>query len=296
MTMFIDLLDAVRAFDDSVKFLLPTPKERKTTPSKFTAEVAILTSTADEFDSITSFIKELKKIGTEADDSCTYYSGVLTCGGVETAIVLPYPHDMGVPSTVSLTTKILSAFHPKYAFMVGIAAGNKNVNNIGDILIAENTINYEKVVAIERKDGTKRSKFMQSSEGINKSLKTKLNQFARSDSIERIRVEYPEKDKIPHDLACQMGLMVTGSSIVRSQSKVDELVQDYHNVVGLDMETSGFYYAAAHTFSSAPQFVSIKGVSDFGDNQDHKLSAADRKKYALYTSSRALVEFVEHHL
>jgi len=86
---------------------------------------------------------------------------------------------------------------------------------------------------------------MQTPDSINRSLKTKLSQFASSDLIRQIQDSYPEKHKIDKELNCKMGLLVTGNSLVRSQLKVDEINQSYLNVIGLDMETHGFYYAAA---------------------------------------------------
>ena len=88
--------------------------------------------------------------------------------------------------------------------------------------------------------------------------------------------------------------MVTGSSLVRSESKIAEINETYHNIKGLDMETHGFYYAARNTFDDyQPYFVSIKSVSDFGDNTKHKLTTDERRKYALFTSSNALVKIIQ---
>jgi nucleoside phosphorylase len=287
-----DLITAVSAFNHAAQSILPArpPSEGADKP---TFDLAIVTATADEFDSVTELLANQVKIEGEADDSCTYYSFILSRDRKEFSVVVPYPLDMGIPSAVCVTTKILSNFHPDHIFMTGIAAGNKNVNKFGDILIAEKSINYDEVVSIEKKDGTQRSKFMQNSDSINKNLKSKLSQFARSGSIAEIRESYPDKVKIKHPLRCHIGLVVTGSTMVRSQIKVDEIVRDYHNVIGLDMETCGFYYSAAHTLSkNVPKFVSIKSVSDFGDQRTYPLTPAERKRYALYTSSHALIEFI----
>jgi nucleoside phosphorylase len=260
--------------------------------------IGVITASPDEFASIRSLLIDVKQVQTsDVNDSVSYYTGILRGVGKEFSIILPYPLDMGISSAVVLTTKIITNFHPKYLFMVGIAAGNKKINNIGDILIAEKSLNYNEVVEVEKKDKTTSRKFMQNPDSINKHLKTQLSQFSNSDHIKEIESAYAEKDKIEKRLKCSIGLMVTGSSLVRSQSKVEEINETYLNVIGLDMETHGFYYASAHNLKQmSPYFASIKAVSDFGDNTEHKMTSSQRKSYALHTSSNAFKHFVLNYL
>ncbi|HRI34706.1 MAG TPA: hypothetical protein PLD02_13220 [Saprospiraceae bacterium] len=137
---------------------------------------------------------------------------------------------------------------------------------------------------------------MQNTDSINKNFKSRLAIFSRSDIIKNIKNEYSNKSEMPIDLTCHIGLMVTGSSLIRSSIHMAEINQSYHGVKGLDMETHGFYYAASHSKNSAPYFVSIKSVSDFGDDTNHKLNASLRKEYALHTSSSALFHFIREYL
>lgn len=255
--------------------------------------IGVITASPDEFNSIKSLLTNVAEQKIDAADSVSYHIGTLEGNGKKFRVVLPYPLDMGVASAVITTTKTIANFHPKYLFMVGVACGNKKVNKIGDILIAEKSLNYNEVVEIERKDKSTVKKFMQNPDSINKHLKTQLSQFADSDIIKKIESSYDKKDNVSTTLKCSIGLLVTGSSLMRSQTKVEEINETYHNVIGLDMETSGFYYASAHCLKQdAPYFVSIKSVSDFGDNDNHGLPGPERKKYALHTSSNAFKSFV----
>jgi nucleoside phosphorylase len=297
MKEFIDLIKRVSTFKTESEELFGTTHKKNKSHLKQVIEIGIITATPDEFQSIKSLLIDVEKIEIENDDSITYYNGVLSNESKSFKIIIPYPLEMGIPSVVNATTKVISNFHPKYLFMVGIAAGNKNVNNIGDILIAEKSINYNEVVEIEKKDKTTMKKFMQNSDSINKYFKTLLSQFSNSTLIKEIQDDYPKKAKIEQKLKCKMGMLVTGNSLVRSQTKVDEINQSYHNVVGLDMETNGFYFSAAHTLKmGVPYFVSLKSVSDFGDNSSHKLTSDERRHYALYTSANALKQFILNYL
>ena len=256
-------------------------------------DLAILTSTLDEFDSIKSLISNCSEL-TITNDNHIFYSGKIVTKSGDLSVVLPVPIAMGIEATVSLTTKTLTYFIPKYIFMVGICAGNKNVTKIGDVIIAEKALNYNEIVEVEKKDASTFKKFMQNADSINVKLKTKLNLFSRSEIISEIKDSYDDKADFSEPLTCSVGLMVTGSSLMRSETKIAEINDSYHNVKGLDMETSGFYFSCCNTFDDkSPYFVSIKSVSDFGDNASYKLSLQQRKKYALYTSSQALIRFIK---
>ena len=76
-----------------------------------------------------------------------------------------------------------------------------------------------------------------------------------------------------------------------------EINGTYVGVKGLEMETYGLYYCVTRVFKDyAPNFLSIKSVSYFGDNNNHKLGTKDRRKYSLYTSSNVLRRFINYYL
>lgn len=294
-------------FDSKGKEVLgSTLEDKKITGSKTQASMSakvdvfhlgVITASPDEFNAIKALLIDWEQLPNYPNDSVSYYSGTLDRNGKKFSVILPHPLDMGMSPAAILTTKVISNFSPKYLFMIGIAAGNKKLSNIGDILIAEKSLNYHEVVELERKDNSQSQKFMQTPDSINKHLKTELTQFSNSDHIKEIQSLYPDQNKISKTLKCSLGLVVTGCSLLRSQTKVEEINEMYPNVVGLDMETHAFYYAAAHSLRQLPPyFVSIKSVSDFGDNTDHKLAPSERKKYALHTASMAFEKFVSHYI
>jgi nucleoside phosphorylase len=295
-----DLLEIVKKTlsfrEEAIQVLGIEPKRRKTTLKLFPYDIAIITSTLDEFDSIKNLIDNCSEFLVQ-NDSHIFYSGTVETKSGKLSVILPVPIAMGIEASVSITTITLNFFSPKYIFMSGICAGNKNVTRIGDIIIAEKALNYNEIVEVEKKGATKVKKFMQNADSINGKLKTKLSLFSRSTIISKIKDSYEDNHLFPEPLACSAGLMVTGSSLVRSETKIAEINDSYHNVKGLDMETSGFYFSCCNTFSEKqPYFVSIKSVSDFGDNITHKLSTQQRKKYALFTSSQAIIRFIKEEL
>src|SRR5688500_16175556 len=85
---------------------------------------------------------------------------------------------MGVASASIHATKSIINFSPTYLFMVGICAGIKAVTNIGDIVIAEKTIDYNEVVEIENSDSSIRTKFMNNVVDMPSTIKSKCLLFS----------------------------------------------------------------------------------------------------------------------
>ena len=297
MKELIDIVQKTFKFEQEAHKIFGTsPSNKLFFENLINYDVAIITASLDEFDMIKKQLSNCSELET-TNDNHIFYSGKLPAKSGLLKVVLPVPIGMGIEATVSLTTKTLTYFNPKYIFMVGICAGNKKVTKIGDIIIAEKALNYNAIMEVERKDASTVKKFMQNANSINTKLKTKLELFSRSKIISEIKESYEDKEIHSSPLSCSVGLMVTGSSLMRSETKIAEINESYHNVKGLDMETNGFYFTSCNTFDDKqPYFVSIKSVSDFGDNTKYKLTAEQRKKYALHTCSQTLLRFMETEL
>jgi nucleoside phosphorylase len=260
-------------------------------------DAVIITASGDEFEAAKSILETVKPVTFNKNDSTIYFQGTIQSKKKTLKVLIPFPYSMGIEAASSLTTKVVSNFRPRYIFMIGICAGNKNLCKVGDIIIVEKSLNYHSVVEIERTDDTKDKKFMHNLCSINGHIKNQLEIFEKSDELKDIKDQYPEKDKIESPLKAHIGLLVTGSSLLRSASVMKEINETYVGVKGLDMETYGLYYSATQVFKDyAPNFLSVKSVNDFGDNGSHKLGSKERRKYSLYTSSNALKRFINGYL
>jgi nucleoside phosphorylase len=291
MDNILELFKKCSQFSHDARGILGTSQKILGVESLF--DIGIITSTDDEFNTIKNLIENCVEYEPEQSDSTIYYKGIIHSAQKDFKVILPYPLAMGLEASVCITTKLISCFNPSYLFMSGICAGNKNITNIGDIVIAEKSVNYNNVVEIDKEGRDSKKKFMQNADSINKKFKARLSLFSHSPLIASIKDEYPDKQKFPKDLGCHIGLVVTGSSLVRSAPKIKEISDTYHGVIAMDMETHGFYFTASNSVKEiSPIFVSIKGVSDFGDDTSHAVSSDDRRKYALYTSSMALFTFI----
>lgn len=243
----IKILQKASAFSLEAKEEFPMPDSNLTKFSK--RDVAILTSSAKEFNELIQKLDNVRELKSENDDSIIYYLADLKTNKRRLEIVVPYPTTMGIEGSVNTTSKTISYFSPELILMCGICAGNKRVTNIGDLIIAEKSVNYNNVVEIE-KDTGKRKKFMQSADSINKNLKARLSLFASNGAFAMTMKRIDIGSELQKPPSCQIGMMVTGSSLLRSNQKMDEINDSYHGVKGMDMETHGFYFAATNSSKS----------------------------------------------
>lgn len=136
---------------------------------------------------------------------------------------------------------------------------------------------------------------MQSIISISSHLKSKLYLFLKSENANDIS-NHPVLKKIDRSVEFHFGMIVTGSGLIRNNTKISQLSKDYHNIKGLDMETYGMYKAVEQSLKfNAPRFISIKAVSDFGDSTKHKeiASSKERNSLALFTSVKTLELFIK---
>lgn len=262
-----------------------------------TYDIVVITATAEEFESIENCLNNFEEIELDEHDSIIYFHGEIDSKKGILKVLLPFPQSKGMSAASNLTTKLLK-YQPEFVFMVGIAAGNKNVSQIGDILIADKSINYNEVVEVEKKDSEEiKKKFMQTANSIDPNLKSKMTIMQKKMDYKSLKNSFHDAYKIGNVPKILIGTIVTGSSLVRSQKKIKEINDSYHGVIGLDMETYGVYYCCSHSSKNKPpNFVSIKSVSDFGDNKNHKMNSTERKEYALYSSAFVFQYYLMNHL
>src|SRR5690606_10199971 len=121
-------------------------------------DAVIITASSDEFESVKSIVESIKPVIFNKNDSTIYYQGTIQSKKKAIKVLIPFRYSMGIEAASSMTAKVISNFRPRYIFMVSICARNKNLCKVGDIIIAEKSLNYHSVIEIERKDEIKDKK------------------------------------------------------------------------------------------------------------------------------------------
>ena len=80
-----------------------------------------------------------------------------------------------------------------------------------------------------------------------------------------------------------IGPIVSGASVVTDPEIVQDVLDNQdRNVLGIEMEIYGMYYAADWAINPKPKYIALKAVSDFANQE----KSDDYHKYASYTSAK----------
>lgn len=210
----------------------------------------------------------------------SYQTGILELDGVERRLVCAHLAQMGPVASAHAATALLCEFRPRVLLMTGICGGFADHVNIGDIVLAEKSWDWQ---AGKWKDGgaapadaeTSATPTDTTDRGFQARLETALDQRGASSelvadaraldgSIHAIHEAYQgvKPEKAPKLV---VGPMVTGSSVVAS-TDIQTLFREQHRkMVGVDMECYGLYYAAEQHGGSPVKTICIKSVSDLAD-------------------------------
>ena len=297
------LKEVIMLAEDDMKNFRTTTSDLKFEKKEQDLLIGIITATLNEHNSVMSLLKNHVISPFDEKDSNTYYEGFFEKENKRIKVVLTKTHHQGIPAASTTTTKLILKYNPKVIFMVGHQAGNKNLKDthkLGHILIGEESVDYQQNEIIQKKGDNIviEERDRKRSININSWLKSQLELFSQNQNIlDAIKQGYSNKTKFVDQLKAYVGKIVSGSALLRSTSRFDEIISQNPGLIGLDMETHGVYYACQNTLTQLePMFVSIKSISDFGEQgvnyEDALKLPSVRQEYACYTSANFIWHFI----
>jgi nucleoside phosphorylase len=220
-------------------------------------------------------------------DPMVYYSGTLrTINGNNYKIIACAVNKMGMHASAIVSSMMINKFNIQYIFMTGMCAGIKGKElNYGDIIIAENTIDYGAGKLIE-KDDLFEFKPEPHQLPSDQNLISKVYDFIRSkDELFKIQQGY-KGFQYKTMLNAHVAPIASGSYVLSSKSFVSSIAKTNRKLLAIDMEGFGMYLACHYFNKTKPLF--IKSICDFGDeNKDDTFQT-----YASYTSAQFLYSFL----
>lgn len=156
------------------------------------------------------------------------------------------------------TTQILHSLKPNYVFLVGIAAGIKDVS-IGDIIVGTKAYGYES--GKETEEGFHaRPDVIYSS----KQLVELAKQVARENQPESFKIEF--------------GAIAGGNRVINTEKNTLQIIKRFYNdTKALEMESIGFSRAAQEAKVS---FLNIRGISDLAINKNDSFQGLAARRAA----------------
>jgi nucleoside phosphorylase len=235
---------------------------------------------------------EWEKFSIEGDNNLYHRTKIKTSNSKSISIVTATLNQMGSVASSCLTTTIVNNFHPNAVILVGIAAGKSSPDrHIGDILIAQQVVDYSSGKISLNKDKQKRFNPDPHPIQINEKLLGILNDLSRDasylDHIKRSWRSSPPSTS----LNIHVGTLGTGEQVVVNPQVISDIEEHWRKLLGIEMEAYGVYFAALKATNPAPYFWCFKSVSDFADTK----KSDDFQPYAAYTAAEYCNYFLINH-
>lgn len=243
-------------------------------------DIAVITALEEELKQIKDLLNEVKVISYPMDDSI-YFEGILYNKEHPIHVIASSAMQMGMVAAATLTTRIIHNFVPKYIVMTGIAAGIKKHTNLGDAVVASFSWDYGagKEIVADNGFGRHLNSFLPVSAEpglLSKVKRLQLDKQFLNDIADGFNGQMPDtKFKIV------IGPMATGAAVIANPEKIQEIINNQNrDVVAVEMEAYGMYYAAEWAIEPKPGFLAIKSICDYADQKKDD----DYHNYAIYTS------------
>lgn len=247
-------------------------------------DIAVICALKEEIDFIAEGLQDVKEMNVEYDDDI-YHTGYFEKDGQKIRVVFSNASQMGMVAAASLATKMINNFIPKYIVMTGITGGAKpGKMNYGDIIVASKAWDYR-----AGKDIIKEEEHLHMNSIDQKSIDATLLGYCRrlqSDTatLNSIQENFKHGKTPETNLQLLIGPIASGASVVTDPEIVEDIINNQdRDVLGIEMEIYGMYYAAYCGLSPKPKFIALKSVSDFANQGKND----DFHAYASYTSAKA---------
>jgi len=196
--------------------------------------------------------------------------------------------EMGLSIAASYTTQLMHMFRPRYFAMLGMCCGFKESDlektaKLGDVIVARQTANWDEGKysdseikldpmfhhrAIERSpENSTTEEIKQILEDVGDEIESELKSLYESEKYASCHSEIEGFDT---SAKLHFELLLSGSSVVNSASKVEQIKKRFSSAVGLEMEAHSVYSAQNCLLGLKPKTLVLKGVADYGDGSKTK--------------------------
>lgn len=192
---------------------------------------------------------------------------------------------MGMTNTAILATKMILKFKPKIIVMLGICAGKRGSVDLGNIIVADRTFDYQ---AGKVKEEDSKEIFYPDPEVFQLDT-TFLNKFSDTKDVwtndiasvwrELSGTKFKEPD-------VHIGLVGSGAAVMAKNNTFIEIEKSNRKILAIDMEAYSVFVAAEKTVSkNKPRALVIKSVQDYADTKkDETIGDEQKDEYREYGS------------
>lgn len=217
-------------------------------------------------------------------DATQYHAGTFRRrdGSIGRVVAARAPR-MGMPASAALAMKVGLLFRPRFMAMVGICAGRKGETNLGDLVAANPTWDYGSGKHTV-KDGKPIFKPAPDPLSLTTHVRGIVERFeGEHETTLQIRNAFPgaKPASVPK---LHLGPFASGAAVVGRAAIMEEVQDQHRKLLAIDMEAFGLASAATELPKPQPDFLVLKGVSDFADEE----KGDSHRDYAAFMSAQFL--------
>jgi nucleoside phosphorylase/CheY-like chemotaxis protein len=220
----------------------------------------------------------------KAGDATHYHAGTFRRldGSIGRVVAARAPR-MGMPASAALAMKVGLLFRPRFMAMVGICAGRKGETNLGDLVAANPTWDYGSGKHAV-KDGKPIFKPAPDPFPLTTHVRGIVERF-EGEHEATLHVRNAFQGAKPASVPkLHIGPFASGAAVVARAAMMEEVQDQHRKLLAIDMEAFGLASAATELPRPQPDFLILKGVSDFADEE----KGDSHREYAAFMSAQFL--------
>ncbi len=246
-------------------------------------DFVVITALEEERGALLSKLRGARKLDKGSADVHTYYRALVRStrhDRAEYQVVVTSLLNMGPINAAAQATSVVSRWKPRYVLLVGIACGVPGEVSHGDVLIASQVADY----TLGKQNGGRQVRWEVFPCGA--SLLDSANnispKWTSSIRLERPSTGKPERHK---------GVVASGGDVISDDQVVAAYSESWPKLIGIEMEAGGTA-AGVHQTAERPEFLMIKGVSDFGKDK-HEPDVVPWREYAYHVAAAFAVALIK---
>lgn len=239
-------------------------------------DVLLLAPMPDDQAALLDLLPTARRLEPTEQDNLVYHEAeIAATSGTRRYRVIVCQCDVGRPQSTGNATRAIERWQPRYVILVGIAGGVRGEVQLGDVLIADQVVDYEQqkveLAGVQPRDRTYPTS-------------VRLQNVAKN----LAQQEWLALSRLPHTTGgtsvVRHGPVATGDSVVAAGGFLAPVRSRWPKLMGVEMEGASVALAVLQS-PHRPDFMMVRGVSDLADDQKKVEQEAGWRPYARHIAA-----------
>lgn len=258
----------------------------------------ILAPLKEEREAVLAHLGNAQRLPPDEQDIRVYYQAEVAtrlAGGTAGSyrVVVTSPLGMGRVEAATATADAIRRFQPRYVLLVGIAGGDPDEVALGDVLLAEQFVDYELAKRMDEEPRVQAQApiadpgYAAVQDSVRRYVERTRYQTFRADPRlygatqhvsgweTAVRVTRPDAGTP----TTHTGVVISGDKVQAATDALAPYKADWPKLIGVEMEAAGVA-AAAWEAASKPGVLMVRGVSDLADAKKGSARVKQWRPYA----------------